>query len=82
MMNNTLLFVLATSAHLFLSQWALGLLSCFSYCEQWCCEQSGTCLLVNLACFSTEASQVALVVKNMPASAGDIRDVGSIPGLR
>ena len=51
-------------------------------CEQWCCEQSGTCLLVNLACFSTEASQVALVVKNMPASAGDIRDVGSIPGLR
>ena len=27
------------------------------------------------------ASQVALVVKNQPASAGDIRDVGSIPGL-
>ena len=26
------------------------------------------------------ASQVALVVKNPPASAGDIRDVGSIPG--
>ena len=26
-------------------------------------------------------SQVALVVKNPPASAGDIRDVGSIPGL-
>ena len=26
------------------------------------------------------ASQVALVVKNLPASAGDIRDVGSIPG--
>ena len=25
-------------------------------------------------------SQVALVVKNLPASAGDIRDVGSIPG--
>ena len=24
---------------------------------------------------------MALVVKNMPASAGDIRDVGSIPGL-
>ena len=28
-----------------------------------------------------QASQVALVVKNLPANAGDIRDVGSIPGL-
>ena len=28
------------------------------------------------------ASQVVLVVKNPPANAGDIRDVGSIPGLR
>ena len=27
------------------------------------------------------ASQVALVVKNPPANAGDVRDVGSIPGL-
>ena len=27
------------------------------------------------------ASQVGLVVKNLPANAGDIRDVGSIPGL-
>ena len=27
------------------------------------------------------AFQVALVVKNPPASAGDIRDTGSIPGL-
>ena len=27
------------------------------------------------------ASQVALVVKNPPANAGDIRDVGSVPGL-
>ena len=26
------------------------------------------------------ASQVALVVKNLPANAGDIRDAGSIPG--
>ena len=26
------------------------------------------------------ASQVALMVKNPPANAGDIRDVGSIPG--
>ena len=28
------------------------------------------------------ASQTALVVKNLPANAGEIRDVGSIPGLR
>ena len=27
------------------------------------------------------ASQVALLVKNLPANAGDIRDLGSIPGL-
>ena len=27
------------------------------------------------------ASQVALVVKNLPANAGDIRNEGSIPGL-
>ena len=27
------------------------------------------------------ASQVALVVKNPPANAGDIRELGSIPGL-
>ena len=26
------------------------------------------------------ASQVALVVKNLPANAGDVRDSGSIPG--
>ena len=27
------------------------------------------------------ASQVALVVKNTPANAGDLKDAGSIPGL-
>jgi len=27
-----------------------------------------------------QASQAALVVNNLPANAGDIRDVGSIPG--
>ena len=30
---------------------------------------------------SSQASHVALVVKNPPANAGDIRDVDSIPGL-
>ena len=29
----------------------------------------------------TRASQVVLVVKNLPANAGDIRDMGLIPGL-
>ena len=28
-----------------------------------------------------QASQMVLVVKNLPANAGDIRDVSSIPGL-
>ena len=28
-----------------------------------------------------EASQVALVVKNTPANAGNLRDAGSIPGM-
>ena len=28
------------------------------------------------------ASQVVLEVKNLPANAGDIRDIGSIPGSR
>ena len=27
------------------------------------------------------ASQVVLVLKSLPANAGDIRDMGSIPGL-
>ena len=31
--------------------------------------------------YSSRASQVALVVKNLPANAGDIREVGLIPGL-
>ena len=32
-------------------------------------------------CLVKGASQVALVVKNLPANAGDIRDDGSIPWL-
>ena len=30
---------------------------------------------------NSSASQVVLVVKNLPANAGDTRDMGSIPGL-
>ena len=32
--------------------------------------------------FQIWASQVTLVVRNLPASAGDIQDTGSFPGLR
>ena len=35
----------------------------------------------SLLVFYNGASHVALAVKNLPANAGDIRDVGSIPGL-
>ena len=36
-------------------------------------------LVVNLNAL-TKTSLVALVVKNLPANAGDLRDAGSIPG--
>ena len=36
---------------------------------------------VNLKCCIHGTSQVVLVVKNPPANTGDIRDMGSIPGL-
>ena len=36
---------------------------------------------INSFMVSIWASQVALVVKNLPANTGDIRDAGSIPGL-
>jgi len=34
-----------------------------------------------IGCFVNGASQVALVVKNLPVNAGDIRDSSLIPGL-
>ena len=37
-------------------------------------------ILVSYWLTPTRASQVALVVKNPPANAGDLREVGSIPG--
>ena len=37
-------------------------------------------IIISMIVFSKIASQVALVVKNQPANAGDVRDVGSIPG--
>ena len=51
--------------------------------EAVCCRKQEThltwALLSNKVIIG--ASQVALVVKNLPANAGDIRDVGSVPGL-
>ena len=48
-------------------------------------KESETTEVTELAAYTlllSGASQVALVVKNLPAYAGDIRDVCSIPGLR
>ena len=45
-----------------------------TYAEDWRFTNSGSSIFL-------QASQVALVVKNSSANAGDIRDVGSIPGL-
>ena len=54
-----------------------GSLAC---CSPWGRKESDTTERLN----RTElkgASQVVLMVKNMPAIAGDIRDAGLIPGL-
>ena len=37
--------------------------------------------LNNIYIYLLMASQVALVVKNLPANAGDARDMGSTPGF-
>ena len=37
--------------------------------------------LLAISISSIRAFQVVLVVKNLPASAGDLRGMGSIPGL-
>ena len=37
-------------------------------------------MLAILSSTESEDSQVALVAKNLPANAGDVRDSGSIPG--
>ena len=40
----------------------------------------GLCMSWSLLCIDLLASQVVLVVKNPPANAGDLREVGLIPG--
>ena len=46
----------------------------------WVCKQPPTLLFI-MTSDKLWASKVALVVKNLPANAGDIRDVGSTPEL-
>ena len=41
-----------------------------------------TCLFIYRIVNNLRASQLVLVVKNLPANAGVIRDAGSIPGSR
>ena len=54
---------------------------CWSYKDRWRAEFG----LLEIVCWPLfwrfGASQVALVVKNLPANARDIRDMGSIPWL-
>ena len=54
---------------------ALLLRVCAAFCSSCCFWE-----LIDLV-VKAWASQVVLVVKNPPANAGDIRDMGSVPGL-
>ena len=48
----------------------------------WGHKESVTTEVTERACMKQKGlPQVVLVVKNLPTNAGDIRDVGSIPGL-
>ena len=61
-------------AESFLTHWATG------EAQHLCCIIIFKISLYLPYC-SFEASQVVLVVKNLPANAGDVRNVGSLPGL-
>ena len=54
-----------------------GSLAC---CSPWGCKELDTTERLNWTEVCLRASQVSLVVKNQPASVGDLRDMGSIPG--
>ena len=54
---------------------------CSTSCLEWEALIIGGFAIWPTASFTSGASQVALVVKNLPASAGDIRGKGLIPGL-
>ena len=42
----------------------------------------GVIYILQRVTISVWASQVALLVKNLPANAGDVRDAGLIPGMK
>ena len=77
--------------YLFIYQWTFGLFLPVGYYEQ-CCHKNfyiqafvfhllGIYLGVELqGHMVTLGFQVALVVKNPPVKAGDVRDMGSVPG--
>ena len=48
--------------------------------NHWTVKEFSALLLHIYICMYTWDSQVALVVKNLPSNARDLRDVGSIPG--
>lgn len=50
--------------------------------RKWCCPGWGPQVKRGLHFWPDGASQVALAVKNSPASTGDVRDASSIPRLR
>ena len=49
------------------------------WASPWVCKELETTEQLALP-LSFDASKVTLVVKNLPANAGDLRDMGSIPG--
>ena len=57
-------------------KYSLLLLFCLSYAQSWmyCFQFMMNCSWTSLT------SQVMLVVKNLPSTAGDMRNMGSIPG--
>ena len=54
--------------------------TCVCTAEPLRCSLEATTTLLN-GLYPDRASQAALVVKNLPANAGDARHTGSIPGL-
>ena len=90
--NGWVIFICIHVPHLypFLCWWTFRLLPCSGCCKQ-CCNEHWYAWIVFFSGYmlrsgivrshdNSRASQVTLVVKNLPANAEDIRDKGSIPG--